>query len=134
MKKDKFDHSTTQKNYKKDEAKRSLADINSDMNLDSVQRKKMLENITERLNWELMDMMQYNDTFIHFMRTFFRYCFEWGEQNGMEFWNVGVDGKESFLTRDGKNIIIKACYADGNPNPMTKETKTKSGLILPKGM
>ena len=134
MKKKNFEHPTAQANYEADESKRVTTDVDIDMNLDAVKRKAMLDKINEKVQWEIMKMMEGNDTCLHFMRSFYRYCFEWAEQNGLQFWEVGLDDKESFLSHDGKTIMVKPVYTANNPNPMTGEKKTQSGLIIPGGV
>ncbi len=128
-----FDNPETQKEFDQDNAARVNDDVDKDLSKDQTAREKMLADIAERMNSEIMDMITTNDTFINFIGNYLKAAFDWGDKNDIEFWNVGLDGSKSFYSHDGKTVMMKFCRTERNPNPMTGEKKTPGGIILPGG-
>ena len=129
----KFQVETTHENYKKDEAAQVNADVDKDLAGNKRTQEEMLKEITDRMNHEIMDMVQHNDSFMRFIHVYLKSFFEWGADNHLEFWEVGIDGSQSWFSHDGKTIMMKPCHTERNPNPLTGEKK-QGGIILPKGM
>ena len=128
-----FDNPDTQAKFNKDEAHRVNADVDKDLAADQTAKEKMLAEIAERLNAEIMDMVLYNDTFMAFIGSYLAAAFDFGDRNGLDFWHVGIDGSKSWYAHDGKTIMVDFCYTERNRNPLTGETKTAGGLIVPGG-
>ena len=128
-----FDNPATQATFNRDEAVRVNADVDKDLAHDQTEREKMLAEITERLNNEIMDMVLYNDTFMAFIGSYLQAAFDFGDRNGLNFWNVGIDGSKSWYAHDGKTIMVDFCYTERNKNPINGEVKTPGGIILPGG-
>jgi len=95
---------------------------------------KMIENVNEKQNFNLMKAIQENETYLEFFETFLKVCVQWGIENNLEFWEVGINDKESFLTADGRHIVLTPCRTTKNPNPKTGERQTESGIVLPAGV
>lgn len=120
--------------YKKDRAKREVADLDKEIAYDVADAQKKANEAVERRNYETACAFRDNPTYRNFLLQFMRAFWVWGEKNGLEFWQVGVDPKKTFMARNGKFVQLEACFTEKNPDPRSGERKTDAGLILPGGM
>lgn len=120
--------------YKQDKIKREVADLDKEIAFDLNKNQENANKAVERRNAEVADAFAHNNTFLHFMKNFLRAFWMWGDKNELQFWEVGIDKSKSWMTRDGKLIVLEPCYTQKNPNPETGETVTNSGIVMPKGI
>lgn len=117
--------------YKKDKVTREVKDLDKEISFDVADAGKKSEKAVEERNARMASAFARNPTFLHFMINFMRAFWLWGEKNQIEFWEVGYDPSKSGMSINGKHISFEASYTNKNPNPVTGERKTDSGLILP---
>ena len=128
-----YDNPATQALFNQDHAKDVNADVDKDQARETREQKEILDDIAERMNHELMDMIQQNTSCMAFIRNYLKAAWHYADKNGLEWWEVGVDGSASWFHHDGKTVMFKFCRAAKSVNPITGEKKTGTGLILPKG-
>ncbi len=120
--------------YRQDKIKREVADLDKEIAFDVAEAGRQVAKAVARRNAEVADAFLHNDTYLNFMKNFMRAFWLWGDKNGLEFWEVGVDKAKSWMSRDGKLIVMEACYTQKNPNPKTGETVSNSGIVMPRGI
>ena len=128
-----YDNPATQKKFNQAHAEDVNADVDKDQAREDREHQEILADIAERMNHELMDMILQNRSAMDFIRNYLKAAWDYADKNGLEWWEVGVDGSASWFHHDGKTVMFKFCRAAKSVNPVTGETKTGSGLVLPKG-
>ena len=127
-----YDNPATQAQYNQDKAKDINADVDKNQAQDELEQEKMLAKIAERMNHELMDMILENKSCMDFIRNYLKAAWDFADRNGLEWWEVGIDGSQSWFHHDGKTVMFKFCRVAKSVNPITGEEKTQSGIVLPK--
>ncbi len=128
-----YDNPATQAQFNQDKAKDINADVDRDQAKDDLEKKEMLADIADRMNHELMDMILTNKSCTEFIQNYLKAAWDFADRNGLEWWEVGIDGSQSWFHHDGKTIMFKFCRQAKSTNPITGEQKTGSGILLPKG-